>query len=122
MSFSLDNPGFSASTDVSQEATSDSPPPPPSTGSTSSSSAPSSGDSSACRNCPKYRRRMSKPVFDHHTVYVLCRGFECNIDSRCDECMEWSTEEMEAYIKHRQLLLLKDRRRKDSLPKALSTL
>ena len=31
--------------------------------------------------------------------------------------MEWSLEEMEAYVKHRQLLLHKDRCRKDSLPK-----
>ena len=117
MSFLPDNPGFSASVDVPQEAALDAPPPPTSTGSTSSSSAPSSGDSSACRNCPKCRKRMSKPVFDRHTVSVLCRGFDCNADSRCDKCMEWSPEEMEAYVKHRQLLLRKDRRRKDSLPK-----
>ena len=64
---------------------------------------------------------MSKPVFDRHTVCVLCRGFECSPESRCDECMEWSSEEMEAYVKHRQLLLRKDRRWKDSLPKPPSS-
>ena len=65
---------------------------------------------------------MSKPVFGRHTVCVLCGGFECNNDSRCDECMEWSAGEMEAYVKHRHLLLRKDRRRKDSLPKPPSSL
>ena len=64
---------------------------------------------------------MTKPVFDHHTVCVLCRGFDCDIDCRCDECMEWSTEEMEAYVKSRQLLLCKDRRRKEYLPKPPSS-
>ena len=64
---------------------------------------------------------MSKPVFDRHTMCVLCRVFECYHDSRCDECMEWSPEEMEAYVKHRQLLLRKDRRWKDSLPKPPSS-
>ena len=120
MSFMLDDPGFSASADISQEAPPESPPLPPSTGSTSSS-VPSSGESSGCCNCPKCRRGMSKPVFDRHTVCVLCRGFECSLDSRCDECMEWSSEEMEAYVKHPQLLLHKDRRRKDSLPKPPSS-
>ena len=114
MCFSYRKTPFSASADITQEAAPDSPPLPPSTGSTSSS-APLSGDSSACR------RRMSKPVFDHHTVCVLCRGFDCNADSHCDECMQWSTEEMEACEKHRQLLLRKDRRRKDSLPKPSSS-
>ena len=121
MSFPLDNPGFLASADVSQEAAPDSSPPPLSTGLTSSSSAPWLGDSSACRNCPKYRRRMRKPVFDRRTVCVLCRGFDCNADSRCDECMEWSLQEMEAYVRHRQLLLRKDRRRKHSLRKPPSS-
>ena len=60
---------------------------------------------------------MSKPVFDVHTVCVLCRGFECSLDSHCDECMEWLSEEMEAYVKHQQLLLCKDRHWKDPLPK-----
>ena len=52
---------------------------------------------------------------------VLCRGFDCSLESRCDECREWSSEEMEAYVKHRQLLLRKDRCRKDSLPKPPSS-
>ena len=88
MSFSLDKPRFLASADGSQEVSCDSPPPPPSTGSSSYASAPSLGDSSACRNCPKCRRRMSKPGFDRHTVCFQCRGFDCDIDNHCDECLE----------------------------------
>ena len=120
MSFTQDNPGFSASAYVLQEAPVESPPLPPSTGSTSSS-VPLSGESSAYRNCPKCHKRMSKPVFDRHTVCVLCRGFECNHDSCCDECMEWSSEEMEAYVKHQQLPLCKDCRQKDFLPEPPSS-
>ena len=120
MSFSLDKPGFLASADMSREASRDSPPPPLSAGSSSSASAPSSGDSSTCRNCPKCRRRMSKFVFDRHTVCFQCRSFDCDFDNRCDECLEWSQEEMEAYVKHK-LFLLKDKRRKDSLPKSRSS-
>ena len=119
MSFSLDNPGFSASAEISQVPPA-TPPLPPSTGSTSSY-APSSGDSSACRNCPKCCGRMSKPVFDCHTVCVICRGVECSLDSHFDECLEWSLEEMESYLKHRQALLRKDHHRKDSLFKPPSS-
>ena len=35
--------------------------------------------------------------------------------------MEWSPEEMEVCVKHRQLLLCKDRHPKDSLPKPPSS-
>ena len=110
-----------ASADASQEASADSPPPPPSAGSLSSASAPSLGDSSACCNCPKCRRRMIKPVFDCHTVCFQCRGFDCDLDNCCDECLEWSQEETEASIKHRKLLVRKDKRGKDSLPKPPSS-
>ena len=121
MLFSLDKPGFLASADMSQEASCDSPPP-PSAGSSSSASAPLSGDSLACRNCPKCRRRMSKPVFDCHTVCFHYRGFDCDTDNCCDECLEWSQEEMEAYVKHCKLILRKDKRRKDCLPNPPSSL
>ena len=61
---------------------------------------------------------MSKPVFDRYIVCVLCRGVECSLDSCCDECFEWSPE---AYLKHKQVLLHKDCRRKDSLPQPPSS-
>ena len=120
MSFSLDDPRFSPSAEGSPEATLDPSPPPPSTGSMSSP-APLSDDSSACRNWPKCRRRMSRPVCDRHTVCVICRGIDCSLDSRCDECLDWSSEEMEAYIKHCLTLSHKDCRRKDSLPRPPSS-
>ena len=100
MDFSLDNPGFSVPSDVSQVATQDSVTPPPPSGSNSSASAPSSGDSSR-RNCPQHRRRMSKTVFDRHTVCHKCRGFDRLLDKRCDECLDWPQEEMEAYVKQK---------------------
>ena len=118
MEFSLDKPGFSASSDLSQEALQDSVTPPPSTGSSSSASAPSSGDSSR-HNCPKCRRRMSKPVFDCHTFCYKCWGFNCTVDQRCDECLDWSLKEVEAYVKHRKSLISKEKKGKDSLPKPL---
>ena len=107
---------FSAPPDVSQVATQDSETPPPTLGSSSSTSAPSSGESS-CRNCPQCRRRMSKTIFDRHTVCHKCRGWDCFLDKRCDECLDWSQEEMEAYVKHRKSLISKDKKGKDSLPK-----
>ena len=64
---------------------------------------------------------MSKPVFDSYTVCVICCGVDCSLDSRCDECLEWAMEKMEVYIKHRVVLLRKERRRKDSLPKPPSS-
>ena len=64
---------------------------------------------------------MIKPVFDCHTVCFQCRGFDCDLDNCCNECLEWSQEEMKAYIKHCKLLLRKDKRGKDSLPKPPSS-
>ena len=72
MEFSLDNPGFSATQDSSLVASQESGTPPPPSGSVSSS-APLSGDSSR-RNCPQCHRRVSKTIFDHHTVCHKCTG------------------------------------------------
>ena len=60
----------------------------------SSPSAPSSGDS-ARQSCPKCHRRMSNPHFDRHTVLSV-QSFDCSHDKKCDECLDWSLEEMEA--------------------------
>ena len=43
------------------------------------------------------------------------------IDKRCDECLDWSQDEMEAYVKHRKSLVSKDKKGKDSLPKPRSS-
>ena len=114
MGFLLNNPGFSATPDVSQVASRDSETLPPPSGS-GSSSAPSSGDSSR-HNCPQCHRRMSKTIFDHYTVCHKYRVWDCLIDKQCDECLDWSWEEMKAYVKHRKSLVSKDKKGKDALP------
>ena len=86
---SLDDPGFM-------------PPVPPVRPSSSESSveAPVAGRRK-CSSCP---RRMSKKSADRHTVCVSCRGFDCDVDCRCDECLEWSEEEIIKYAKYRKSL------------------
>ena len=87
--YSLDDPGFM--------------PPVPSVRpsfSESSVEAPADGRRK-CSSCP---RRMSKKSADRHTVCVSCRGFDCDVDCRCDECLEWSEEEIIKYAKYRKSL------------------
>ena len=47
---------------------------------------------------------MSKKSADRHTLCVNCRGFGCDINSRCEECLEWSEEEVIKYAKYRKSL------------------
>ena len=87
--YSLDEPGFT-------------PPVPPVRPSSSESSVEAPVDGRRkCSSCP---RRMSKKSADRHTVCVSCRGFDCDIDCRCDECLEWSEEEIIKYAKYRKSL------------------
>ena len=37
-------------------------------------------------------------------------------DNHCDECLEWSQEEMEAYVKHRKLLVLRIKIKEGKIP------
>ena len=83
----MDDPGFESPAG-----------PPPSTG--SSSDAPSDGRRT-CASCP---RRMSTKTYDIHTVCVACRGRDCDFANRCEECVEWTDEEIGAYVKHRKRL------------------
>ena len=86
-------------------------------------SAPPSSDSSAdpppesrkkCVSCP---RRMSAKTADRHTVCVHCRGFDCNFETRCEECVDWPEEELRLYAKMRKSLKTKDSsRRRDKTP------
>ena len=86
-------------------------------------SAPPSSDSSAdpppesrkkCVSCP---RRMSAKTADRHTVCVHCRGFDCNFETRCEECIDWPEEELRLYAKMRKSLKSKDSsRRRDKTP------
>ena len=73
-------------------------------------SAPSSSDSSAypppesrskCVSCP---RRMSAKTADRHTICVACRRFDCSIDTRCEESIDWPEEDVRLYAKMRKSL------------------
>ena len=87
--YSLDDPGFM-------------PPVPPVRPSSSESSVEAPVDGwRKCSSCP---RRMSKKSADRHTVCVSCRGFDCDVDCRCDECLGWSEEEIIKYAKYRKSL------------------
>ena len=96
MDISLDNPGFSVETTDAEVHYSD---PPKSSGSSSTSS----GDSTR-RSCKKCHGRMSSFSLDKHLFCIKCRGSDCNLMSRCDECMQWTKEEMESYMKLRRSL------------------
>ena len=85
----LDEPGFTA------PAGSTAPP------SSNSSVEPPPDSRSKCVSCP---RRMSAKTADRHTVCVVCRGYDCNLETRCEECIEWPDEEVRLYAKMRKSL------------------
>ena len=97
-----DNPGF--------ESPSATPPTPPSSGSSSDAAA-----DGRC-TCVTCHRRMSKKTFDRHTVCVSCRGSDCDLNHRCEECTEWPEEDILLYVKHRKTLKLKQSKPKAPAP------
>ena len=86
MEFSLDNPGFSESIASVQDA-------PKSSGSSSTSSGQQQ------RSCAKCPSRMSSIDRDKHLICIKCRGYECSVELRCEECEGWSKEEMLSHEK-----------------------
>ena len=64
------------------------------------------------RSCIRCHGRMSSFSLDHHTYCYKCRGSDCDMDNMCDECMSWTKEEMEAYVKFCKSLTSKIRHRK----------
>ena len=87
--FSLDDSGFT-------------PPIPPVPPSSSDSSVETPVDGRRkCSSCP---RRMSKKSADRHTVCISCRGFDCDLNNCCEECLEWSEDDIIAYAKYRKSL------------------
>ena len=101
--YSLDEPGFTPPVP---------PVPPPS--SDSSVETPADGRRK-CIACP---RRTSRKTADRHTLCVNCRGFDCDVNNRCEECLEWSEEEVVKYAKYRKSLKSRDSssKAKTSLP------
>ena len=97
-SYSLDDPGF------------ETPSAPPSSDS-SSVDAPSD----VRRNCIACPGRMSKKTVDRHTLCISCRGSDCDLDNRCEECMDWPEEEIKLYAKYPKSLKSKTRS-KSSVP------
>ena len=106
MSISLDNPGFLL--DVSDQVDVHQP-----DASAIASGSSSSGESTR-RSCPRCHGRMSSISVDRHVFCVKCRGAECDHNSRCDDCMKWSKEEMDSYVKLRKSLKAKSRPTKSS--------
>ena len=90
--YSLDEPGFKPP---------GAPVPAPPSSLDSSVEAPSDGRCK-CIACP---RRMSKKTADRHTLCVNCRGFDCDINTCCEE---WPEEEVRLYAKYRKSLKSKD--------------
>ena len=97
MEFSLDNPGFSEAIASGQDA-------PRSPGSSTSSGL----QQRSCAKCPS---RMSSIDRDKHLYCIKCRGYECSVELRCDECKDWSKEEMLAHKKVRKSLASKSKGR-----------
>ena len=74
-----------------------------------SDTSTSSKKAAPVRNCPNCKIRMSNIDLDPHVICTSCRGKKCNVDDRCDMCVSWSSERMNAYLKHQSSL---ERKRK----------
>ena len=52
---------------------------------------------------------MSSIDCDKHLICIRCRGYECAVILRCEECENWSKEEMLAHEKIRKSLASKSK-------------
>ena len=111
MDISLDKPGFGVGTTDAEVHLSY---PPRSSG----LSFTTSGDSTR-RSCTKCHGRMSSFSLDKHLFCIKCRGSECSMNSRCNECMSWTGEEMLKYSKLRKSLSSKSKRSRSSPPRSI---
>ena len=83
----------------------------------SSSSAAAPPPAGKVRRCP-CGRRMSSLTHDFHSVCVICRNRDCDMENRCDECNDVPDDVIQTYVRHRQSLkcrLLSKQRRKSAL-------
>ena len=84
----------------------------------SGSSTTSSGESTR-RSCSKCHGRMSSISLDKHLLCMKCRGSECTLDTRCNECISWTEEEMIRYVRLLKSLSSKSKRSKSSPPRSI---
>ena len=88
------------------------------------STAPPSSDSSVDnppeghRKCVACTRRMSVKTADRHTICIAFRGFDCTLESRCEECIQWPEEEVRLYTKLRKYLKSKGSTKHRNKPSA----
>ena len=89
-------------------------------------SAPPSSDSSVDHppdsrsKCVARPWRMSANMADRHTLCVVCKGFDCTVETRCEECIEWPEEEVRLYAKMRKSLKSKGSSKRRDKPPAAS--
>ena len=81
---------------------------------TSSGSSASLGEST-CSSCARCHSRMSSFSRRRHMFCIECRGSDCDLNTRCEECLLWTKKEMEGYIKLRKSLSSKSKKSKNPL-------
>ena len=47
---------------------------------------------------------MSSLIHDYHSCCIFCRGIDCTLDQRCDECLLVSDIQFKAYVKRQKSL------------------
>ena len=47
---------------------------------------------------------MCKKSDDRHTFCISCKGFDCDINNRCEECLAWSEDDIIKYANYRNSL------------------
>ena len=109
MAFSLENPGFSI--DVSDQVDIH----PSDIGFIPSSGNSSSSGESTYHSCQRCHGTMSSFSLDRHMFCIKCRGSDCDQNTRYDEYLSWTKEEMEGYIKLRKSLSSKSKKNKNPL-------
>ena len=80
----------------------------------SSASIQPGQDRHKCMNCS---RVMANREIDPHLICSVCRGINCDLDNRCDECHTWSPDFMKKNVKYLRSL---ERRRESKRKRKLS--
>ena len=67
----------------------------------STASAASLPSSAGKVQCCLFGRRMSSQTHGFHPLCTVCRGRGCDLDNRCDECIDIDDALMTVDVKHR---------------------